>query len=208
MASAELPTLPYDAREPPEGVLPWKWLWRCAAVKTPFSRSLSCYTRPPFSTFFGSTRPYFNQKSQNFPSFPFKMPNFGKFSVLNPTNRSKFSSESFNLGQKSVLKAAFCRNNQFNKPPNFVPNHSTSPHFRPFGPHTHTQTKVVEYFPGGDSLKMNRFWHTNWVSSVMHPFHKTCAPVRLRLPVIQKSTKSLKTLLVSHAKTFERTKQT
>ena len=40
------------------------------------------------------------------------------------------------------------------------------------------------------------------------PFHKTRAPVQLRLPVTQKTTKSLKTLLVSHAKTFKMTKQT
>ena len=42
----------------------------------------------------------------------------------------------------------------------------------------------------------------------IRPFHKTRAPVQLRLPVTQKSTKSLKTLLVSHTKTFEMTKQT
>ena len=42
----------------------------------------------------------------------------------------------------------------------------------------------------------------------IRPFHKRRAPVRLCLPVTQKTTKSLKTLLVSHAKTFEMTKQT
>ena len=40
------------------------------------------------------------------------------------------------------------------------------------------------------------------------PVSQNARPVRLRLPVTQKTTKSLKTLLVSHAKTFEMTKQT
>ena len=40
----------------------------------------------------------------------------------------------------------------------------------------------------------------------IRPFYKARAPVRLRLPVTQESTKSLKALLVLHAKTFELTK--
>ena len=45
-------------------------------------------------------------------------------------------------------------------------------------------------------------------SKIICPFHKMCTPVRLLLPITQKMTKSLKTLLVSHEKTFEMTKQT
>ena len=40
----------------------------------------------------------------------------------------------------------------------------------------------------------------------IRPFYKARAPMRLRLPVTQESTKSLKALLVLHAKTFELTK--
>ena len=40
----------------------------------------------------------------------------------------------------------------------------------------------------------------------IRPFYKVRTPVRLRLPVTQASTKSLRTLLVLHAKTFELTK--
>ena len=40
----------------------------------------------------------------------------------------------------------------------------------------------------------------------IRPFYKARAPVRLRLPVTQESTKSLKALLVLHANTFELTK--
>ena len=43
-------------------------------------------------------------------------------------------------------------------------------------------------------------------SDEFRPFYKARAPVRLRLPVTQESTKSLKALLVLHAKTFELTK--
>ena len=43
-------------------------------------------------------------------------------------------------------------------------------------------------------------------SDLVLPFYKVCASVRLRLAVAQESTKSLKTLLVLRAKTFERTK--
>ena len=42
--------------------------------------------------------------------------------------------------------------------------------------------------------------------STIRPFYKARAPVRLRLPVTQESTKSLKALLVLHANTFELTK--
>ena len=42
--------------------------------------------------------------------------------------------------------------------------------------------------------------------TLIRPFYKARAPVRLRLPVTQESTKSLKTLLVLHAKIFELTK--
>ena len=41
----------------------------------------------------------------------------------------------------------------------------------------------------------------------IRPFYKARAPVRLRLPVTQESTKSLKALLVLHAKTLELTKR-
>ena len=41
---------------------------------------------------------------------------------------------------------------------------------------------------------------------LIRPFYKARAPVRLRLPVTQESTKSLKALLVLHANTFELTK--
>ena len=44
------------------------------------------------------------------------------------------------------------------------------------------------------------------VDKQIRPFYKARAPLRLRLPVTQESTKSLKTLLVLHAKTFELTK--
>ena len=50
--------------------------------------------------------------------------------------------------------------------------------------------------------------HLNIRLPIIRLFHKTCTPVRLRLPVTQKITQSVKTLLVSHAKTFEMTKQT
>ena len=43
-------------------------------------------------------------------------------------------------------------------------------------------------------------------TQLIRPFYKACAPVRLCLPVTQESTKSLKALLVLHAKTFELTK--
>ena len=43
------------------------------------------------------------------------------------------------------------------------------------------------------------------VKEAILPFYKTRASVRLRLPVAQKSTKSLKKLWVLHAKTFEMT---
>ena len=43
------------------------------------------------------------------------------------------------------------------------------------------------------------------VLNSIRPFYKARAPVRLRLPVTQESTKSLKALLVLHAKTFELT---
>ena len=43
-------------------------------------------------------------------------------------------------------------------------------------------------------------------SMVIRPFYKARAPVRLRWPVTQESTKSLKALLVLHAKAFELTK--
>ena len=39
------------------------------------------------------------------------------------------------------------------------------------------------------------------------PVSQNARPVRLCLPVTPKTTKTLKTLLVSHAKTFEMTKQ-
>ena len=45
------------------------------------------------------------RNNTRFPN-PFKM---SKFSAPNPKNLSKSSSESLNLGQKSVLKAAFCQ---------------------------------------------------------------------------------------------------
>ena len=44
------------------------------------------------------------------------------------------------------------------------------------------------------------------LGNVIRPFYKARAPVRLRLPVTQESTKSLKALLVLHANTFELTK--
>ena len=43
------------------------------------------------------------------------------------------------------------------------------------------------------------------VKEAILPFYKAHTPVRLRLPVAQKSTKSLKTLWVLHTKTFEMT---
>ena len=42
--------------------------------------------------------------------------------------------------------------------------------------------------------------------STIRPFYKARAPVPLRLPVTQESTKSFKALLVLHANTFELTK--
>ena len=48
--------------------------------------------------------------------------------------------------------------------------------------------------------------NTNIKGITIRPFYKARAPVRLRLPVTQESTKSLKALLVLHAKTFELTK--
>ena len=41
---------------------------------------------------------------------------------------------------------------------------------------------------------------------LIRPFYKARAPVRLRLPVTQESTKSLNALLVLHANTFALTK--
>ena len=49
-------------------------------------------------------------------------------------------------------------------------------------------------------------YHSDTILDVILPFYKVHAPARLRLPVMQESTKSLKTLLVLHAKTFEITK--
>ena len=48
----------------------------------------------------------------------------------------------------------------------------------------------------GIKMKMPKY------SCAIRPFYKARAPVRLRLPVTQESTKSLKTLLVLHAKTL------
>ena len=92
----------------PRGVLPLKRVTVCEAVKTPFSCSLSRSTRPPFSTFFISTRPYFNQKSDNISQFFVQNAYFWQICSFYSKNQSKFSSGSLNLGQKSVLKAAFC----------------------------------------------------------------------------------------------------
>ena len=191
-------------------------------VKTPFSRSLSCYTRPPFSTFFSSTRPYFNKKSKNFPSFPFKMPNFGKFSVLNPTNRSKFSSESFNLGQKSVLKAetnipkfwyiclsksSILSKQSLQQAPKFCAEPFYKPPFQALWA-TYPCPNQSWVFPLGRLPENEPILAHKLGILCDSPVSQNVRPVRLRLPVPQKSTKSLKTLLVSHAKTFEMTKQT
>ena len=46
----------------------------------------------------------------------------------------------------------------------------------------------------------------HWQFNAIRPFYKARAPVRLRLPVTQESTKSLKALLVLHANTLELTK--
>ena len=57
--------------------------------------------------------------------------------------------------------------------------------------------------PGKDVLELSSLTAIGiWI----HPFYKARAPVRLRLPVTQESTKSLKALLVLHANTFELTK--
>ena len=119
----------------PGGYFPWKGLQGCVAVKTPFSHSLSrSSTRTPFQHIFRSTRPYINQKSHNISNLRFKIPNFGKFSVPNPNVWSKSSSESLNLGQKSVLEAAFGQKNQFNKPQIWRRSVLQAPIFSPTGP--------------------------------------------------------------------------
>ena len=85
-----------------------KGLWGSAEVKTPFSRYLGSSTRPPFQHFSVPQDPIVTKNHTTyFPNFPFKMRNFGKFSVTNPKNQSQFSSGRLNFGQKSVLKSAF-----------------------------------------------------------------------------------------------------
>ena len=81
-----------------------------------------------------------------FPNILFKMPKFGKFSGSKRKNWQKNYSRKPHLGQKSVLQPALSKN-QFSKPSNLAPIRSTSPHFRPFGPHIPTKMKI-EYPPG------------------------------------------------------------
>ena len=60
-------------------------------------------------------------------------------------------------------------------------------------------TRILAPYPMHYGICANRLLR-------IRPFYKARAPVRLCLPVTQESTKSLKALLVLHAKTFELTK--
>ena len=71
--------------------------------RPPFN-SPSATPQDPLFSIFSPTSPQFNRLT-----FPFKMPNFGKFLVPNPKNRSKTSWRSLSLSQTSVLKTIFCQ---------------------------------------------------------------------------------------------------
>ena len=129
----------------PGGVLPSKKGYR--DVQRYKTHPLRHSTRPPFQHFqFHKTlQP---KKNTRFPNFPFKMPNFDKFLILypkffykiqfrKPQFVPKISSEHSKFDQKKKKKK-----NQFNKPQNLVPIHSTRPHFRSFRSLIPTQTKV------------------------------------------------------------------
>ena len=79
-------------------------------VKTLFSPSLNRSTRSPFQHFFSSTNyPVLTKKSHKFSQFYIQNALFWQISVPNSKIRPKSSSGSLNMGQRSVLKAAFCQ---------------------------------------------------------------------------------------------------
>ena len=90
----------------------------CAALKTPFSRSLSSSLRLPFSACFSSLRPPFQQKSHFFTNFAVLEPKFTKISVPKPQILQNFSS-----------KASYWPKIQFFKPYLFSKTCSFSPYF-------------------------------------------------------------------------------
>ena len=76
-------------------------------------------------------------------------------------------------------------------------------------------SKLPEFLSGFNIVKdkigckfKKNLRHGHWwcILLLIRPFYNARAPVRLCLPVTQESTKSLKALLVLHAKTFELTK--
>ena len=75
------------------------------------------------------------------------MPDFGNLLVLNPKNRSKSSSGSLNLGQKSALRAVFCQKKSVQQAPKFGADLFYKPPFSALWATPPTQTQV-EYLPG------------------------------------------------------------
>ena len=79
------------------GYSPWKGVRGCAALKTPFSRSLSSSLRPPhFSTFQFFKAP-----------FSTKITNFTKFVILEINLMQNFRSKASNLAKIQFFKPYF-----------------------------------------------------------------------------------------------------
>ena len=137
-----------------------------------FRRTRPTFSRPltapqdPFSAYFRSTRPLFNQKSQKFLIFCQKYLNLAIFHVPKTENWLKSSPKSLNLGQNQFWEWAICQKNLFNKPPNLPLIRSTSPMFAPNTP-TYPPPPPVKMLPTIASIGFNNLHIYLWVDGFL-----------------------------------------
>ena len=124
------------------GCSPWKGVQGRAALKAPFSRSLSSSLRPPFQHVSVLLGPPFQQKSQFFTKLAVLEPKFTKISVTRPQILQNFSSKASNWAKIYFFKPLFFPKNQFFKPLFFMPDRPLNPLCDPSGAHQYQKWKL------------------------------------------------------------------
>ena len=97
---------PEDPLFKPRGVLTLKRGTGCAALKTPFSHSLSSSLRPPFSMFQSFSKTLFSTNITNFTKFAILEPKFVQKAVPKPKFWQKISSLSPMFFKKKIFLCA------------------------------------------------------------------------------------------------------
>ena len=88
------------------GTYPEKGYRDVQRERPPFHAPSATPQDPRFQHFSVHNTHILTKNHKFFSIFPFKMPNFDKFSVPNPKNWPKFSSGSLNLGQKITSESS------------------------------------------------------------------------------------------------------